>query len=107
MASGFSSAARSGPQRWVFWVGVAAGSLAILLGGLLLAAALIADRYPLRFSNAAAWCFLFGIVLFSGSLYALAVTGIRKLGAITPIGGLLFLIGWGLLVLSPLKSLSD
>jgi uncharacterized membrane protein YgdD (TMEM256/DUF423 family) len=37
---------------------------------------------------------LAGIVLFSGSLYALALSGIRKLGAITPIGGLCFLLGW-------------
>lgn len=39
--------------------------------------------------------FLAGIVLFSGSLYILALTGITKLGAITPLGGLCFLIGWG------------
>ncbi|MEM6280165.1 MAG: DUF423 domain-containing protein [Verrucomicrobiota bacterium] len=38
--------------------------------------------------------FLAGIVLFSGSLYALALTGITKLGAITPFGGISFLIGW-------------
>jgi uncharacterized membrane protein YgdD (TMEM256/DUF423 family) len=39
--------------------------------------------------------FLLGIILFSGSLYALAYTGVRWLGAITPLGGLCFLIGWG------------
>ena len=44
-------------------------------------------------------CFLAGIVFFSGSLYLLALTGIRAFGAITPIGGTLFLLGWGLLVL--------
>ena len=38
--------------------------------------------------------FLAGIVLFSGSLYALALTGVKKLGAITPLGGLCFLLGW-------------
>lgn len=44
-------------------------------------------------------CFAVGIVIFSGSLYALALTDIRRLGAITPIGGVAFLIGWaGLLV---------
>lgn len=42
---------------------------------------------------------LAGILLFSGSLYALALTGIRPLGAITPIGGVLFLIGWGWIAL--------
>jgi uncharacterized membrane protein YgdD (TMEM256/DUF423 family) len=39
--------------------------------------------------------FLAGIVLFSGSLYVLALTGLTKFGAITPLGGLCFLIGWG------------
>ncbi len=38
--------------------------------------------------------FLAGIVLFSGSLYALAISGIRALGAITPLGGLAFIVGW-------------
>lgn len=42
----------------------------------------------------AAWLLLIGIVIFSGSLYALAVSGVRILGAITPIGGLAFIIGW-------------
>ena len=45
------------------------------------------------------WSFLFGIILFSGSLYILAITGIKPLGMITPIGGILFIIGWVLLVL--------
>lgn len=43
-------------------------------------------------------CFLAGIVIFSGSLYLLAVTNLRWLGAITPIGGISFLLGWGWLV---------
>lgn len=47
----------------------------------------------------AAMLFLIGIGLFSGSLYVYAVTGIRKLGAITPIGGLCFLAGWVLLAI--------
>jgi uncharacterized membrane protein YgdD (TMEM256/DUF423 family) len=45
----------------------------------------------------AGWCFAAGIVLFSGSLYLLAVTGVTILGAITPIGGLFFLAGWACL----------
>jgi uncharacterized membrane protein YgdD (TMEM256/DUF423 family) len=45
----------------------------------------------------AGWCFVTGIAVFSGSLYALALSGVRVLGAITPLGGLAFLIGWGLL----------
>ena len=48
--------------------------------------------------RAAGWFFTVGIVIFSGSLYALALTGVRTFGAITPIGGLAFLIGWALLV---------
>jgi uncharacterized membrane protein YgdD (TMEM256/DUF423 family) len=47
--------------------------------------------------SVAGWSFLAGIVLFSGSLYALALTGIRWLGAITPLGGLAFLAGWAAL----------
>ena len=42
----------------------------------------------------AGWSFLLGIILFSGSLYILAITGIKPLGMITPIGGILFIIGW-------------
>jgi uncharacterized membrane protein YgdD (TMEM256/DUF423 family) len=48
----------------------------------------------LRGPGKAGWCFAAGIALFSGSLYLLALTGVKKWGAITPIGGLLFLIGW-------------
>jgi uncharacterized membrane protein YgdD (TMEM256/DUF423 family) len=47
--------------------------------------------------SVAGWFFVAGVVLFSGSLYALALTGVGTLGAITPIGGLLFLLGWGCL----------
>lgn len=52
------------------------------------------------FARAAGWCFLAGTLLFSGSLYALALTGLRKLGIVTPFGGVFFLAGWGLLALS-------
>lgn len=41
-----------------------------------------------------AWLFVVGIVLFSGSLYALALTGVRILGLVTPFGGLSFILGW-------------
>ena len=46
----------------------------------------------------AGWFFVAGILLFSGSLYALAFTGVGMLGAVTPVGGLLFLIGWACLI---------
>ena len=45
-------------------------------------------------SRTSGWMFQAGIVIFSGSLYALAITDVKILGAITPIGGLLFLAGW-------------
>ena len=44
--------------------------------------------------TAAGWLFLAGIILFSGSLYLLALTGVRWLGAITPLGGVAFIAGW-------------
>ena len=46
---------------------------------------------------AAGWCFVLGTLLFSGSLYLLALTGVRWWGAVTPVGGVCFLVGWGLL----------
>jgi uncharacterized membrane protein YgdD (TMEM256/DUF423 family) len=51
----------------------------------------------------AAWLFLAGIVLFSGSLYALALTGARFLGAVTPLGGAAFLAGWAVVAWSAWK----
>ena len=56
-----------------------------------------ATRWPGGAVAAAGWLFVAGTVLFSGSLYALAMTGIRPLGAITPLGGVCFLAGWVLL----------
>ncbi|HET8883663.1 MAG TPA: DUF423 domain-containing protein [Solimonas sp.] len=63
-------------------------ALALLLVGLWIA------QQPARALNVAGICFALGILLFSGSLYALALSGVRVLGAITPFGGLLFLLGW-------------
>lgn len=51
-------------------------------------------NFQLPIFEYAAWCFLAGIVLFSGSLYVLAVTGITWLGVLTPLGGITFLAGW-------------
>jgi len=51
-----------------------------------------------------AWLLFIGIVLFSGSLYALALTGVRVLGAITPVGGLAFLAAWILLAYEALPA---
>ena len=60
----------------------------------LLGAAFAIDKFPQGHAHIAGWAFTFGIVVFSGSLYALAISGVRILGAITPIGGVAFLIGW-------------
>ena len=64
---------------------------------LLIVAAAIGHIGNARVLVIAGWLFVAGIVVFSGSLYALALTGARGLGAITPIGGLLFLAGWATL----------
>jgi uncharacterized membrane protein YgdD (TMEM256/DUF423 family) len=66
----------------------------------LLAVALIADRQGGAAARAAGIAFTAGTLLFSGSLYALALTGARWLGAVTPMGGVLFLLGWLSLVWS-------
>jgi uncharacterized membrane protein YgdD (TMEM256/DUF423 family) len=63
----------------------------------LFAAAWMADRWPAGQPGWAGVCFAVGTVLFSGSLYALALTGQRWLGAITPLGGVALLAGWALL----------
>jgi uncharacterized membrane protein YgdD (TMEM256/DUF423 family) len=60
----------------------------------LLAVGWATERWPGPWATAAGWLFVAGIVVFSGSLYLLAVTGIRWLGAITPVGGLAFIAGW-------------
>lgn len=60
--------------------------------------AVLSKQFPNNSSfNRSGWLFLVGIVLFSGSLYALSLSGIKVLGAITPLGGIAFLVGWFLL----------
>ena len=66
----------------------------------LLGVAWATTRWPGGATTAAGWLFVAGVILFSGSLYLLAVTHVRVLGAITPIGGVCFLIGWALLALA-------
>lgn len=72
-------------------------ALAIIATGLWL------RQNPSRLVSAAAWCFLGGILIFSGCLYALTLTGQRWLGAIVPIGGVLFIVGWLLAALAALS----
>jgi len=65
---------------------------------------LLALYYPAQSAvRISGWLFVVGIVLFSGSLYVLALSGIRWLGAITPLGGVAFLAGWILLAWSMLR----
>ncbi|NET57004.1 MAG: DUF423 domain-containing protein [Symploca sp. SIO2E6] len=71
-------------------------ALALLLVALLLSRTETA-QIPLI---VAGWAFIAGIAIFSGSLYALSLSGIKWLGAITPLGGVAFLVGWGALVIS-------
>jgi uncharacterized membrane protein YgdD (TMEM256/DUF423 family) len=60
----------------------------------LVAVAWAVSRWPGSSAALAGWLFVAGTVLFSGSLYALSLSGVRTLGAITPIGGVAFLAGW-------------
>lgn len=59
-----------------------------------------ATRFTSSLVHVSGWLFLAGTVLFSGSLYAMTFTGIRALGAITPIGGVCFIAGWVCLALA-------
>ena len=70
----------------------------------LLAVAWVTDTTPGRLGIAAGWLFAVGIVIFSGSLYLLAITGVRWLGAITPFGGVAFLAGWLCLAVQAMRS---
>lgn len=63
----------------------------------LLAVGLLSLRGELALLRWSGWSFVLGTLLFSGSLYLLALTGVRWLGMITPLGGVCFLLGWGLL----------
>ncbi|MBZ0256785.1 DUF423 domain-containing protein [bacterium] len=69
----------------------------------LLFVAWAASTRPSIYANVAGWGFIIGVVVFSGSLYILAISGIRWLGAITPIGGVAFLVGWFALILLALN----
>ncbi|BAY11047.1 DUF423 domain-containing protein [Calothrix sp. NIES-2098] len=68
-------------------------ALALLVVALLLSRA----ESPPSTLIASGWLFIIGIAIFSGSLYALSLTGVKSLGAIAPLGGAAFLAGWGAL----------
>ena len=69
----------------------------------LFAVACLIKIFPGRFWGIAGWCFTAGIVLFSGSLYVLALLELRSLGMVTPFGGLCFLAGWFVLGIGGFK----
>lgn len=73
-------------------------TLALLMIGLLM------FRIQDKMLDYAAFSMMGGILVFSGSLYILCISGLRWLGAVTPIGGLLFIAGWILLLISVLRS---
>jgi uncharacterized membrane protein YgdD (TMEM256/DUF423 family) len=76
-----------------------------LIHGLaVLAVAWAASRWPSAWIGAAGWLFAAGIVVFSGSLYILAISGVRWWGAVTPIGGVCFLAGWAALAVGALRA---
>jgi uncharacterized membrane protein YgdD (TMEM256/DUF423 family) len=74
---------------------------ALILVGILSSKSLLGESKQL---NVATNCFNFGILFFTGSLFILAITGIKWLGAVTPIGGVLFLIGWAMIIVSAKKA---
>jgi uncharacterized membrane protein YgdD (TMEM256/DUF423 family) len=76
-------------------------SVALILCGLLLNQEAISDTQ--KYFARAAICFIIGIFCFSGSLYGLALTDSKWLGPVTPIGGTLFVVGWGMFVFASLK----
>jgi uncharacterized membrane protein YgdD (TMEM256/DUF423 family) len=66
----------------------------------LLVVGLLMSVRPAAALKIAGWCFAGGVLLFSGSLYVFVVSGVRGLGVVTPVGGLLFMVGWGALLVS-------
>ena len=70
----------------------------------LLAVGVIAISYPqATLLRSSGWLFVVGIIIFSGSLYLLSLSGLRWLGAVTPLGGLAFIAGWGCLAAASWK----
>lgn len=69
----------------------------------LLAVAWLGTQVQTTAVHVAGWAFIAGILLFSGSLYAMAFSGVRALGAITPIGGVAFIVGWAALAWAAMK----
>lgn len=71
----------------------------------LIAVAWAITQWPaeVKLLSVGGWAFMGGILLFSGSLYILVLSGIKWLGAITPVGGVAFVVGWACLVIASLR----
>jgi uncharacterized membrane protein YgdD (TMEM256/DUF423 family) len=98
---GFLERVEDGARRAEWWSTAAHYHLAHALAlGLV---AWVATRYPGAASSVAGWCFAAGVLVFSGTLYAMTLTGARWLGAVTPVGGLLLLAGWVAVLVAALR----
>jgi uncharacterized membrane protein YgdD (TMEM256/DUF423 family) len=75
-------------------------ALALLAVALIL---LVVNSQPNPFFNISGFAFIAGVAIFSGSLYALSFSGIKWLGAITPLGGVAFMLGWGCLAIAAIQ----
>jgi len=84
----------SDPMKIIFETGV---RYQFIHGLALFVVAWLSSRTASSLISAAGWCFLAGIVIFSGSLYVLSLSGVKAWGAVTPVGGLAFLAGWALI----------
>lgn len=71
---------------------------------LLLTAVLAKQNPEINLFTTAGWCFVAGVVLFSGSLYGLSLGGIKALGPVTPLGGVAFIAGWVCLAIAGAKA---
>jgi uncharacterized membrane protein YgdD (TMEM256/DUF423 family) len=89
---GYLAKLPDGAQRGEWWE--TASRYHLIHAAAIAVAAYLASRSPGGASTAAGFCFAAGIVVFSGSLYTMTLTGVRALGAVTPLGGLLLLAGW-------------
>lgn len=89
------SALEDGAKRLEWWATAAQYHLVHSVA-LCVVALVLAQRVTLA-GKSAAFAFVLGVLVFSGSLYTMSLTGLRALGAVTPIGGLAFLVGWAAL----------
>lgn len=91
-----------GAERLAWWQTAAQYQLGHVVAFVLCAQLL--ERSAERAARIAVVCFALGVLLFSGSLYALALSGLRTLGAVTPVGGVLLLTGWSALIVASLQA---